>query len=770
MERPVSGAVNGALPGATLSGPEGHEPSPTFVERAAVGARAAVARAVLPSRAAPERIGEITLLPHQRALASLVTARIARWGGVLVSEPPGWGKTYTALAAVASDDGVVVAPAALRARWADALARSARRATFVSIESLSRRRAELTAPWIVIDESHHLRNPATRRYDSAAALCLGARVVMLTATPIQNRRDDLAAQLALFLGEGAFELPMAALASHVLRSAASEAPTLPAVAEPEWLHLTAEDAWLERIAALPPSVPPIDGGAAEALERYTLVRQWASSRAALVGGLRRRLGAAMALEESLVAGVAPTRHDVSAWEVDGDALQPAFPGLTTSARPTERRAGTAAMLRRIRRHLRAVRSLLGALSRSADSDAGRAATLRALLDRHEGARIVAFSAFAETVAALAQRLRAVPGVAWVTASGARIASGPLPRDELLRQFGSATARVPAAERVRLLLTTDVLSEGLDLQGASVVVHVDLPWNPARLEQRVGRLRRIGAASERVIVYAFAPPADAERLLRIEQRLRAKLATAATLGQNATPILPLVAGAADDTASAGEADLEAAIVARLERWKRPTPGAAGATRSGLVAACEGSVAAVRAERTGWLAVVRDGASARLVADLGDGPTDGRAAVAHALELAEAPGTEVHRAAAERAAAQLGAWSRRRAGRRLASVTADRPIGDARRRASRRLSTLVAGLDRPRRVALAPAIRAAREALARPAGIGFDRRLGALDTERDAAAWLDALAAAAPPPVLDPAGDPDPGTPVGEVLILLVADPR
>src|SRR5207247_1060626 len=69
---------------------------------------------------------------------------------------------------------------------------------------------------------------------------------------------------------------------------------------------------------------------------------------------------------------------------------------------------------------------------------------------------------------------------------------------------------------------DVLSEGLDLHAASVIVHLDLPWNPARLEQRVGRVRRLGSTHETVHVYAFAPPASSERVLRVEQRLRAKL--------------------------------------------------------------------------------------------------------------------------------------------------------------------------------------------------------------------------------------------------------
>ena len=83
----------------------------------------------------------------------------------------------------------------------------------------------------------------------------------------------------------------------------------------------------------------------------------------------------------------------------------------------------------------------------------------------------------------------------MTAAGARIASGPLPRREILAQFapdGVPRDSTPAARRVDLLVTTDLLSEGVNLQRASVIVHLDIPWNPARLEQREGE-----AASARI---------------------------------------------------------------------------------------------------------------------------------------------------------------------------------------------------------------------------------------------------------------------------------
>src|SRR5439155_26164339 len=116
----------------------------------------------------------------------------------------------------------------------------------------------------------------------------------------------------------------------------------------------------------------------------------------------------------------------------------------------------------------------------------------------------------------------------LTARAARIVTGRLSRDELLARFapeGQGSRAYAPHEAVTLLLATDLLSEGVNLQDASIVIHLDLPWNPARLSQRVGRVRRPGGAAL-VHSYLVAPPAGAALLLDVERRLRDKLGTAA----------------------------------------------------------------------------------------------------------------------------------------------------------------------------------------------------------------------------------------------------
>jgi len=75
--------------------------------------------------------------------------------------------------------------------------------------------------------------------------------------------------------------------------------------------------------------------------------------------------------------------------------------------------------------------------------------------------------------------------------------------------------------LRVLIATDLVSEGLDLQDADTIVHYDLPWTPLRLAQRLGRIARLGSDHEHAHVAWFAPPEDHERRIDLCRRLAEK---------------------------------------------------------------------------------------------------------------------------------------------------------------------------------------------------------------------------------------------------------
>lgn len=103
-----------------------------------------------------------------------------------------------------------------------------------------------------------------------------------------------------------------------------------------------------------------------------------------------------------------------------------------------------------------------------------------------GKKIVLFSFFRQTLDYLHERL-AEDGVVSV------VLKGGLDKQAILQRFKEA-------DGPEILLSSEVASEGVDLQFSSLLVNYDLPWNPARIEQRIGRIDRIGQKAERILIW------------------------------------------------------------------------------------------------------------------------------------------------------------------------------------------------------------------------------------------------------------------------------
>ena len=682
----------------------------------------------------PVRLGAVTLWPHQRDAVTRLRAAIAEFRGALLADDVGLGKTFVALA-VASRYArpLVVAPAALREVWRHASARAGVAIEVISMEQLSRGPVGMPpADFVIVDEAHHARTPATKRHAALARLVAGADTLLLSATPVHNARDDLVALLTLFLGARARALDGGALARCVVRRSRADleqGPDLPRVDGPHSIVVDAEDDGLaESILALPPALPAADGGSADALVLVTLVRQWSSSVAALRGGVRRRLAVAHALEESLAAGRYPTRRELAAWTLGDDAQQLALPELLAPPRRDEP-ASLGVLRDAMARHRRALEELACRVATHWEVDARRA---RALLDAsraHPGERLLAFSQFAATVDAYWREMRGVPRVCALTAAGGRVAGGAVGRAEVLASFAPRAAGVPAQRRIDALVTTDLASEGLDLQGASVLAHLDLPWTAARLEQRLGRVRRPGAASPVIHLYVVEPPARAATLIAIRERLAAKLAAARfTLGD----VMPDLGIAVPPDADAAPA-LAESVRARLARWRPASDRQSPQDAPHVIVA--GSHVAIG--RAGWVALLVDGERPLLAASIGGRTGDGLAIVDGALALV---GEEIvpDHAAVERALAAVLDWRDAHHGARLAGA-AEVGAWEARRRTLADVAD-VARAPRSRRAETAGALHRARAVATGALGLAEEQRLAELRAASAShdAIWLDAVA--------------------------------
>ncbi len=171
------------------------------------------------------------------------------------------------------------------------------------------------------------------------------------------------------------------------------------------------------------------------------------------------------------------------------------------------------------------KALLKVLENAGAWDSARDAKLQALLDlltrQHPSEKVLLFSQFADTVNYLNEQLKArgikaVEGVTGNSDDPTSIAYrfSPVSNDK--------RNHVPRDKELRVVLATDVLSEGQNLQDCSVVVNFDLPWAIIRLIQRAGRVDRIGQQSDTILCYSFLPADGVERIIRLRSRVSQRL--------------------------------------------------------------------------------------------------------------------------------------------------------------------------------------------------------------------------------------------------------
>ncbi len=582
-------------------------------------------------------LGEITLRPHQTHALTRIRKIIREFHGALLADEVGLGKTYVALALAAEYDHTeIIAPAPLLPMWRNALQRTGlARLTLLSMHAFSRRGAappcstDIDAPLhstrdvmkaaarrlVIIDEAHHLRTPNTQRYRAIADLVAGKDLLLLSATPIHNTAHDLRHLLALFAGSRSDLLSPTILAQVVVRSstALTSTASTPRVREHPAIRVPHDRATLDQILALPAPLPARDGAVAGALIRLGLLRAWCSSDAALANLLRRRLLRGDALREALRAGRHPTHAELRTWIVGDHEVQLAFPELlTTHSTHSE------PLLAVLETHLGALQSLLERVQRTAVGDSARVHALRDILADHPNTPIIAFSQFTHTVHALYRALSDIAGVGALTGMHARIASGRISRSDAIARFAPVAQNRPPPpphQAIRLLLATDLLAEGVNLQDAGVVVHLDLPWTDALTHQRIGRLAPIGSPHPLIHVYRIAPPTAGNRALRLTQRLLHKESLAHQLvGARLDPSAPTPHRLPHSrsafhaqkpplrTKHPSAADAAAALHDVLRTWASPlhTPAKHAETNATAIDQSPTLVASVPARCAGWIA--------------------------------------------------------------------------------------------------------------------------------------------------------------------------
>lgn len=280
--------------------------------------------------------------------------------------------------------------------------------------------------------------------------------------------------------------------------------------------------------------------------RVMLFKRLSSSGPAFLATLRRHalrnLVASYAIERGLPVPIGSV--DKSLWhaEADQDAGDLFEEGGLEDGGPLDRSVPAAAYhkLRRAGRgNVRWLRSELLEPRFSDDLDRDTA-VIRGLLDRfgqwnpgkdgkldhlmeiitetHPDEKVIVFTEYADTAFYVRAELgrRGVDGVEAVTGSSND------PRALACRFSPVSNNAAQPDDELRVLVSTDVLSEGQNLQDAHIVVNYDLPWAIVKLVQRAGRVDRIGQQSERVRIYSLLPAGKIEEVITLRGRIRERL--------------------------------------------------------------------------------------------------------------------------------------------------------------------------------------------------------------------------------------------------------
>lgn len=133
-------------------------------------------------------------------------------------------------------------------------------------------------------------------------------------------------------------------------------------------------------------------------------------------------------------------------------------------------------------------------------------------------KLVIFSEFSDTAAQLVAHLQTIEPRTKLFSSRSKEND----RDWVVRNFDATVSADQQSDDVRIIVTTDVLAEGVNMHRSRVVINYDLPWNPSKLMQRVGRVNRVGTKFPYLYTINFFPSEQGNNEIALTQSARSKI--------------------------------------------------------------------------------------------------------------------------------------------------------------------------------------------------------------------------------------------------------
>lgn len=435
----------------------------------------------------------------------------------------------------------------------------------------------MNRPIVLVDESHHFRHQYTKSYQSLERICYRKKVILITATPYNTEARDLLHQIKLFnpgeitsipidppslneffqlVEKGERKLPD--LLEHVMvrrtrRHITDSFPEdikdgklrFPKRAAPQRVEYSIDEVYpgiydqLEKLLGKlefarynlyqyvkpehreDPELSQLKeaGKNLVALMKTMLFKRMESSVAALRRSVKDQAEIHKLFLEQLNRGYVPTgllAEELSKYQKSGDdeRLEELIEQSEEKYKADKFKIDR--LKEDIEKDMNLFQQTFELVQDLKPENDAKLKRLSALLNEAtlKGHKVLIFTEFATTANYIGEELvKQFPKADFVSGASKDIL------DKVKRFAPKANrVKVPTADELLVLVTTDILAEGLNLQDCNIVVSYDLHWNPVRLIQRVGRVDRVSTEHSEIHTFNFLPEREAEARLGLEQRL------------------------------------------------------------------------------------------------------------------------------------------------------------------------------------------------------------------------------------------------------------
>ena len=546
-------------------------------------------------------------LHYQQQAVQQAIKKLNEHNGVFLADVVGLGKTFIAAQLLQQLKGriLVICPPVLKSYWEESLHDfrvPARVESLGKLEKIIRFGLD-RFDYVVVDEAHRFRNEGTSSYADLLDICRGKKIILVTATPLNNKIDDIFAQLKLFQAPKNSTIPgipnlerffaslrgrfkgldrtdpgykaaikevsqdiRERILKHVMvrrtrsdvltyfkKDTESQELFFPEVQDPRRIVYTFEGR-LETIFNQTMSLLQEFRYA-----RYITLLYYTGSKPLSeferqqqrnVGGFmkgilikrlessfyafRKSIGRFIQSYEKFVAmyegGTVYISKDIDVYDLldndDVDTLDLYVEEDKAQKYPSEDfRKDFITDLQHDLQLLREVEKLWKDVDQDPKLDAFTAQLKKDSVLKN---RLVVFTESKETGDYLFDQInQQYPGrVIFFSSHGGRTGSPAVTHNPVLARDLIKVAFDPnqkqSDDTLRILITTDVLSEGINLHRGNVLINYDLPWNPTRVLQRAGRINRLGTVHSDIFIYNFFPTTQADTHLGLEANITNKI--------------------------------------------------------------------------------------------------------------------------------------------------------------------------------------------------------------------------------------------------------